>query len=113
MVTVAPIQEREEEEKSQAREQMEIELSQELPVVDHIPALHRRVIGVDLLDFLLFFLFGHGWRERSEQGVMRDYIGLEVDGTEGGISMHSKNCILARRLKVGKNSDIQLCRVFG
>ena len=68
MVTVAPVQEREEEEKSQAREQMEIEFSQELPVVDHIPALHRRVIGVGLLDFLLFFLFGHGWRERSKQG---------------------------------------------
>ena len=47
---------------------MEIEFPQELLLVNHIPALHRRVIGVDLLDLSLLFLFGHSWGGSEARG---------------------------------------------
>ena len=70
-ITIAPVQEREEEEKGQARNEMPIEFPQQFLLVDGIPALVYRMIRGGLLDLCRYFLFGHGWREKRGRGEDR------------------------------------------
>ena len=63
-ITVAAIQEGEKEKQGHQREKMPVEFPQEFLLVDPIPTLLRRVIGVGLLDFCPCFLVGRGWREK-------------------------------------------------
>jgi len=66
-VTIAPIHEREKEEKSQPRNEMPIEFPQEFLLVDPILALFYRASRSLFLELCLIFLLGHGWRERREE----------------------------------------------
>ena len=51
---------------------MQIDFSQEFPLVDPFPgALFRRMITVHLLDLCLYLFFGHCWREGGAEGGRR------------------------------------------
>jgi len=66
-VTIAPIHEREKEQKSQPRNEMPIEFPQEFLLVNSILALFYRANWTLFPELCLIFLLGHGWRERREE----------------------------------------------
>ena len=54
---------------------MQVDFSQEFPLVDLFAALFRRVITAHLLDLRLYFFFGHRWRG-GNGGGRRSYTPL-------------------------------------
>jgi len=66
-VTIAPIHEREKEQKSQPRNEMPIEFPQEFLLVDSILALFYRANWTLFPELCLIFLLGHCWREKREE----------------------------------------------
>ena len=67
-LTVTLIQEAEEEENAQPREDAQIDLPQEFPLVNHIHALFSRFDWVRLVAFQRVFFFGHVWRGERRGG---------------------------------------------